>query len=344
MKLRAPSYPLITIDPFFSVWSPADKLTDTDTIHWTGSPNVISGIAEIDGVSYRFMGTNSEIPEMKQVSVDCNAFSTTYVFEANGVRLKAIFTSPIIPDDLYLLSRPVSYLEIVRERTDNKKHSVNIKISVSEQICMNKAGDDDVDVEELQLGKLNSIKMGRKNPYMLKRTGDYHRIEWGYFYLTTQGKASSFKAADGMNYVAAEAEVKHSAPALFTFAYDDIYSIEYFNTYLKSYWNRNGSLITDEIIKAHSDYRVTLRRCTEMADKLFADATRVGGEKYADFSCTVRICIFGYYLHKRTANHRKSEAEKDKEHYLNCYERYQGKERYRYTCGENARKNHFFRR
>ena len=284
MRLRAPAYPLITIDPYFSVWSDADKLTDKDTVHWTGSPNVISGIAEIDGKEYRIIGSHKkdEIPEMKQISVDCNAFSTTYVFEENGVRLKLIFTSPILPNDLYMLSRPVSYLEVVREKADNKKHTVNVKISVSEQICMDTAGDDEVNVENLELGKLNSIKMGTRSQNMLTRDGDYLRIEWGYFYLTTQGKVSAFKEDGGMTFVSAESEVKISSPALFSFAYDDIYSIEYFNTYLKSYWNRNGERITDEIVKAHADYRTTMRRCNEMADKLFLDATRAGGEKYAE--------------------------------------------------------------
>ena len=46
MNLRAPAYPLVTVDPYFSVWSPADRLTDTTTVHWTGKPNTMLGIAD----------------------------------------------------------------------------------------------------------------------------------------------------------------------------------------------------------------------------------------------------------------------------------------------------------
>ena len=140
-----------------------------------------------------------------------SAFSTTYVYEDLGVRLTLIFTSPIIPSDLYLLSRPVSYLEIKNESLDGKKHTVSVKIAVSEEICMNLKGDDSVVTEQIALGKLNTVKMGRKNPRMLERLGDDLRIEWGYFYLTSEGDTSVYKAEDGMNYVATELPVKASA-------------------------------------------------------------------------------------------------------------------------------------
>lgn len=282
MKLRAPAYPLITIDPYFSVWSSSTNPTDSDTVHWTNRPNTLSIIATVDGKDYRLIGSyeNENTPAAQFISADCTAFSTTYVYNANGTKVTLIFTSPIIPDDLYMLSRPISYLEVIKESADGKRHDMSIRIEMSEEICMNLRGDDEVDHEVFELGKYSSVKMGKRDQKILCRDGDDLRIEWGYFYLTGIGTAYCRKDADSMSFAGINAEVKSSS--VFTFAYDDIESMVYFGKHLKSYWNKDGAKITDEIFKAHGDYRVVKNKCDRIGDKLFCDATRAGGEKYAE--------------------------------------------------------------
>ncbi|MCQ2427617.1 MAG: DUF4965 domain-containing protein [Clostridia bacterium] len=280
MRLRAPSYPLITVDPYFSVWSPANSLTDTDTEHWTAAPVVINGIATVDGKDYRIIGKHSDAPAAKQLSVNVDCFSTTYKMECGGVVLTLRFTTPLILDDLYYLSRPVSYLEITRENADRHMHTVSVKLAVSEQICTHLQGDAEILTEQLTLGSLSSVKMYRKDQAVLCRMGDDLRIEWGYFYLTGNGRAYSEKAEDGMTYACFETPL--SGSTLVTFAYDDVKCIEYFGEHLTSYWNKDGAAITDEIVKAHGDYRQLVKRCAQISDRVFIDAVRAGGEKYAE--------------------------------------------------------------
>ena len=110
---RPPAVPLIAHDPYFSVWSAADKLTDRDTTHWTGARQPITGLARIDGKTYRFMGADPrELPAMEQVSLAVTPTHTEYRFTANQVDLTLTFFTPAFPKDLDVLSRPVTYLTV----------------------------------------------------------------------------------------------------------------------------------------------------------------------------------------------------------------------------------------
>ena len=60
-ELRAPAYPLITIDPYTSAWSGADNLYDRQVMHWTEKDFPFVGVLRVDGKTYRFMGVEQDL-------------------------------------------------------------------------------------------------------------------------------------------------------------------------------------------------------------------------------------------------------------------------------------------
>src|SRR6266481_3850096 len=94
---RPPAVPLVTHDPYFSVWSMNDRLTDEWCKHWTGAVNAMCGLVHIDGKAYRFMASPQiKVPPMTQLSVEVLPTRTIYQFAAAGIHLALTFTTPAL--------------------------------------------------------------------------------------------------------------------------------------------------------------------------------------------------------------------------------------------------------
>ncbi|MBQ9976588.1 MAG: DUF4965 domain-containing protein [Clostridia bacterium] len=281
MKLRAPATPLITHDPYFSIWDNNHPLGET--VHWTGWHNTLIGKAFIDGKEYHFLGyAPYGTQSLKACGKEIDALSTTLCYANDEVKLTVRFTSPMLIDDLYLVSRPVTYCKVEWEALDNKAHEVSVKFYCSEELVLNRAGEGRAWSEEAIVENATAVKMGNGKQNVLWRSGDDVRIDWGYLYLGVEGegKVGNAVVRDALYSVWVEKKVEKSA--LFFFAYDDIKSMVYFGEQLEAYWKKAGKSIETVISEALSEYDSIIARCDGFSKKLREDAERVGGEEYAD--------------------------------------------------------------
>ena len=67
---RPPAVPLVANDPYFSIWSFNDNLTDSPTRHWTGKEHPLRSLVYVDGKPYRLTaGFGKDVQPMPQTSV-----------------------------------------------------------------------------------------------------------------------------------------------------------------------------------------------------------------------------------------------------------------------------------
>ncbi|MDQ0108479.1 hypothetical protein J2T02_003612 [Chitinophaga terrae (ex Kim and Jung 2007)] len=452
---KAPAYPLITHDPYFSIWSNTDALNSSTTTHWTGAKQSLVGLVKVDGVTYQVLGQNEDnykailptsdessyrvkytetapsgewtapgfndkgwktgkapftdednadgtrwkshdlwtrrtfdladpaadlllkighddnvvvylngeqiykhkgwhndprfipIPasaknklkqkgnvlaihientaggafldagiavkepavnlaqKAEQKSVEVNATQTKYNFTAGKVDVSLTFTSPLLMDDLNLLSRPVSYISYKVAANDNASHQVEVYFGASTNICVN-VPSQEVAASRYTNGALSVLKAGSVEQPVLKKKGDNLRIDWGYMYVaapssskpnqyisTAEGAEDAFingKAAPAagkkqlMLATAVNLGAVNSTPKeqLFLLGYDDLYALQYFHTNLKAWWKNDASQTIDKQLNAaYNDYGSILARCTAFNRQLHADAVAAGGETYA---------------------------------------------------------------
>ena len=312
---RPPAAPLVTHDPYFSIWSMSDRLTDSWTKHWTGRPQPLAAMLRVDdGTAYRLMGPEPrQVPPMTQTSLRIYPTRTVYSFEGAGLNVTVSFLSPLLVQDLDILARPVSYVTVSVRSVDGRAHRVSLYFDAGAELAVNDASQRVVWSRLAEKG-LAVLSFGSQDQAVLAKKGDDLRIDWGYFYLAAPQahlagsclagrgdcraaflKSGALPESDDTSMPVSVADGQPAAALLLDYgevaetpvsrflmlAYDDQFSIEYFYRKLRPYWRRNGATAGDLLRAAAADYPALEARCREFDDRLMADMRAAGGEKYA---------------------------------------------------------------
>jgi len=303
--IRPPATPIVTVDPYFSIWSMTDHPAADTTRHWTKKAHPLTGIITVDGRQYRFLGAPSVIPVTKAnaqmaelTGTNILPTRTIHTFRCGGTELTVTYLAPMVPDDMELLSRPVNYITWQIKATDGKTHKCSVSISASPAIAINQEIVP-VEAESGRADGINYVRTGTVAQPVLATRGDHVCIDWGYFYLAAPegtGKAAlsngkrSFRTDDfekshlALTYTQELGQVDgHIAEGYVMLAYDDIWSIEYLGQKLRPWWNRNGdNSILTELGKAASQKEEIEERCAALDKRITSDAFNSGGQEYAD--------------------------------------------------------------
>jgi hypothetical protein len=293
----------------------------------------MTGLVRVDGKVYHIMGKErGEAPVLEQKSLEVLPTRTIYEFAGAGVKVGLTFFTPALPNDLDVLSRPVTYLEWNVSSTSGE-HQVELYFDASAELVVNTA-DQAVGWSRYHLDGQPVLRMGSREQPVLAKRGDDLRIDWGYLYLAadrTEGFTStgtfhgdalgSFrrdgKLPDTDDF--SDRPVPRRGPGLVLAAslnlgkvgsrpvsrylmlgYDDVYSIEYFQRKERPWWRRKGADAADMLRSARQEHDALVRRSIEFDRELTGDLKRIGGEKYS------RLATLAYRqtlaAHKLTAD------------------------------------------
>ena len=276
--VRLPAIPLIANDPYFSYWCPGDRLTDADTCHWCGEAKPIRGLLTIDGQPHRFLGLG-DAPAMQTLRQEVTPTATECVLSAAGVELALRFTGAALPDDLDVLSAPITMVDFALRAVDGKAHECALTLSFSAALCAFGEEPRDMHAISYSLGGKNVAFLGQLTQKPLSHSGDHTTIDWGYLYLMSAAPLRCSQEGLSLCWNGSVAEEAAKIRALV--AYDDIASINYFGSLRKAWCFRDGSTIVDWLRIFDARWAEIQQKCRALDKKVLDEAESIGGADYA---------------------------------------------------------------
>ena len=308
MKFRPAAVPLITVDPFFSIWSCSDALYASPTEHWSGSPCPIVAGVLIDNVFHSVSGFDMDGRIVRnriyQRSLEITPTSSIYKFENELVKLELTFTTPLLLDRIDILTRPVSYVAYKIEKKVDKP--MRFVFGISTRACVDRK------TQRVEIKKTDfSLSCGNVCQNPLSQSGDTVMIDWGYLHICDKNaRVGRFANNDkiellptndtynGYNDGVFLFTVKTELDGVVTVAYDEIKPIEYFGNQLDEYYTEQFSCFGDMVKAAVNEYGKIKKMCDEFDAKLTAETGKLG-ENYKNItSLAYRQAISAHKLVK----------------------------------------------
>ena len=285
---KAACIPLVLHDPYFSIWSRQDHLYDGDPVHWSEARQKLRGYVTVDGMSYGFLGDREFHAPVEQKEIEVTATATAYHFENEKIKLTVRFTTPLLLENLRLLSRPCTYVDFVVEKKADC--SVNISFFVSSDL-VSQDGSPLVGCagscpEKEGRASFSYASMGRAFQQPLGGSGDRVTINWGYVYLASVEGEPVYDAANRQLGVTLPLDGQKKAALIL--AYDDLLSINYFGQWRKAYWTKEYTDVLDAVGAAFQDKEEVCARAAALDAEIEERARKLGGDSY------VYLCNMSY--------------------------------------------------
>lgn len=258
-------------------------------------------------------GQKTTIDVAGQTNVNINATQTIYNFTCGKIDLTLTFTSPLLLDDLEMISRPISYISYKVSANDGGMHDVAVYFGTSTDLAVNLPAQA-VSAQKYASDNLSILKAGTVEQPVLQKKGDNLRIDWGYMYVavpqsynsnqyisSSAGAMESFGQKEPssnlkegkhlvLNTVISVGKVGSTPKEQFVLlGYDDLLAIQYFGKNLKAWWKLDpAKTIEKELALAAKDYTAVIKKCNDFNSSIHQTAVAAGGENYA------KLCDLAY--------------------------------------------------